>query len=465
MTDRRVLSTTGMENLGVLVAVGVGSFASAAVTSMVSTVLPVITEALASPVSLSQWVITGYLLAVSALLLSAGYLGDLYGHKRVYLIGAAVFTLGSGLSSLATSVQALIAFRLVQGMGAAALYATAPAILTRSFAPERRGRVLGLQATMTYLGLTVGPSLGGWLAQTWGWRAVFLSNVPLGLLALAFAWVYVPALAGSGTQRRFDWAGALLFATGLVALLQGLNRGPRIGWGSWQVLTLLGAAMVLTAAFVLRERRAPTPLLDLALFQSRTFTATGMSASLNYTALTMVTFLMPFYLQRGRGFSPAEAGLLLTAQPIVMALAAPISGALSDRIGTRIPAALGMAVLALGLLLMSRLGGDTPVGLIAALLAVTGLGTGIFISPNNSALMGSAPGKRQGTAGGVLATARNVGMAVGTGIAGAIYAGITAQAAVGDSALIYVAVGASFLVAAGIALVGAATSMVRGAVH
>jgi EmrB/QacA subfamily drug resistance transporter len=450
-----------------LLAVGVGTFMSAIDSSVVNTILPVVRGAFSSDVATIEWVVTIYLLVVSGLLLSFGRLGDLRGHKAVYVSGFGIFLAASMLCGLAPSAGALVAFRAVQAVGAAMLFANSPAILTRNFPPEQRGRALGLQATMTYLGLTVGPSFGGWLASQLGWRAVFYINVPICLLALWFSVRFIPrdggANAGAEQGARFDVPGAATFIAGLVALLLGLNQGQEWGWTSPAILGLLAAAAVLLTAFVLIERRAPNPMLDLSLFGKRVFSAATASAVFNYICIYSLLFLLPFYLIQGRNLNPAQAGLLLTAQPLVMAMVAPISGAWSDRIGSRVLSTLGMAILGLGLFMLSRLGPDSPFAMVAAGLAVAGLGTGIFISPNSSALMGSAPRNRQGIASGILATARNVGMVLGVGIAGAVLTTVMVQGQAGGSATaLFDAISMALLVATGAAALGAVTSIVRG---
>jgi EmrB/QacA subfamily drug resistance transporter len=343
------------------------------------------------------------------------------------------------------------------------LFANSPAILTKNFPAVQRGRALGLLAMMTYLGLTVGPSLGGWLTVELGWRAVFYVNVPVGGLALALAWRFIPMDPAHGGADRFDFAGAALFTAGLVSLLLGLNQGHAWGWGSPPILALLVLSAGLLAAFVVLELRVSSPMLDLRLFRSRPFSAATASALMNYVCVYSIAFLLPFYLIQGRGLTPARAGLLFTAQPLVMAVAAPLSGTFSDRIGSRLPGTLGMAVLAAGLYLLSRLGPEAPLRQVALGLAVAGLGTGTFVSPNNSQLMGSAPRERQGIAAGILATARNVGMVLGVGLAGAVFTTVLARGqAHGSGTALYDAVGAGFLVAAGVAGLGALTSAVRG---
>lgn len=443
----------------VLIAIGIGTFMSALDGSVVNTILPVIRTTFNSDVATVEWVVVVYLLLVSGLLLTFGRLGDLRGHRVVYLWGYVIFIGGSALCGFAWSAPSLVAFRAVQALGAAMLFSNSPAILTRSFPASQRGQALGIQATMTYLGLTAGPSLGGWLAQAVSWRSVFYINVPVGLLALALGWRFVPVDRREDRTERFDLPGAALFMAGLVALLLGLNQGHAWGWTSAPILALLVGALLILAVFVWWELRVPAPMLDLSLFKRTVFSAAVVSAIANYVALYSVLFLMPFYLIQGRGLNSAQAGLLLTAQPLVMAFTAPFSGTLSDRVGSRLPATLGMLILSVGLFMLSRLTPTSPDLWIILALGVCGLGTGLFASPNNSALMGSAPRNRQGIASGMLATARNVGMVLGIGMAGAIFT--TMQSAGGDNAL-FSAVRAGFLASVAVALLAALAAFARG---
>lgn len=432
--------------------------------SVVNAVLPIIRQAFGSDIATIEWVVTVYLLVISGLLLTFGRLGDLRGHRRVYVSGFALFVFGSALCGLSPSAGALIGFRGLQALGAAMLASNSPAILTANFPAAERGRALGLQATMTYLGLTAGPSLGGWLTGALGWRSVFYINVPVGAVALWLSLRFIPADRPAARREPFDLAGAALFLLGLVALLLGLNQGHAWGWASAPTLACMALSALALAAFVRTELRRPHPMLDLRLFRDSVFSLSTASAVVNYIGLFNVTFLMPFYLIQGRGFTPQQAGLLLTAQPLVMALAAPVSGALSDRIGTRGPSAVGMAILTAGLVLFSSLSATTPVAVIVLLMAVAGLGTGVFISPNNSALMGAAPADQQGVAAAVLATARNVGMALGIGMAGAILTTVLAgYSGSGSELALYPALRIAFLAAAAITLTGVLTSWGRRA--
>jgi EmrB/QacA subfamily drug resistance transporter len=461
------LQTT--QKWGVLIAVGIGTFMTALDTSVVNTVLPVIGKNFNQTITVVEWVVTIYLLVLSGLLLSFGRLGDMRGHKAIYLIGFGIFMAGSFLSGSAPSAAILIASRGLQALGAAMLAANSPAILTKSFPPEQRGQALGLQATMTYLGLTAGPALGGWLASLLGWRVVFYINLPVGVAAIWLSLRFIPKDSHEKRVERFDFPGAITFMLGLGSLLLGLNQGEEWGWTSLPILLLFAGAITFLTLFLYLEKHVSHPMLDLSLFKKLPFSLTTLSAIINYIGVYTGIFLMPYYLIQGRGFTPAQAGLVLTAQPIIMAIVAPISGTLSDRIGTRIPAVFGMSVLSVGLFLLSRLSGDSSIQSVMLALAVVGLGTGVFISPNNSALMGSAPKSRQGIAAGILATARNFGMVLGVGIAGAVFTTVLVHAGEGASSTsslaqngaVFEATSAAFLVASLITILGVFTCLVR----
>lgn len=444
----------------VLVTVGIGTFMSALDGSVVNTLLPILARELHTSIAGIEWVTTVYLLVISGLLLSVGRAGDLFGHKRLYLAGFVLFVVGSMLCGLASSAEVLVALRVIQALGASMLMATSPAILTRSFPPSMRGRALGAQGTFTYLGLTAGPSLGGWLASAFGWRSVFYINVPIGILAIVLALRSIADDSVTHRTERFDFVGASLFSAGLVALMVALNEGHAWGWASPFTVGLIAVSIIVLLAFVRVELHRDAPMLDLSLFGDRVFSASTVSALLNYACVYAVLFVLPFLLIQGRGLGPQQAGIVLTAQPIVMAVVAPLSGAMSDRIGSRGPATIGMVLLTVGLVLLGTLVGHGSLWAIAGALAVVGLGVGTFVSPNNSALMGAAPRHRQGIASGVLATARNVGMVLGVGFAGAVFTTVVAHAsspAVGLPA----GVRAALFAAAGVSAVGAAVSAIR----
>ncbi len=447
----------------VLLAVGIGTFMSALDGSVVNAILPVIQEYFKTDVSTVEWVVTIYLLVVSGLLLTFGRLGDLRGNKRVYVWGFVIFVVGSIFSGLSPAPSYLIAARVVQALGAAMLFANSPAILTKTFPASQRGQALGLQGTMTYLGLTTGPFLGGWLADQFGWHAVFFINVPIGILATWLSWRVIPTDLGSERKEQFDLTGSFTFMIGLVLLLLALNQGQEWGWFSSVTIGLVIASVFILAVFVWIEQHAQAPMLDLRLFRSRLFNMATISPILNYICIYSVLFLMPFYLIEGRGLTPAQAGLILTAQPLAMAVMAPLAGTLSDRIGSQIPTTLGMLILAAGLFLLSHVTPTSPFSFVIVSLVITGLGPGIFVAPNNSALMGAAPRNRQGIASGVLALARNVGMVLGVGLAGAVFTTILSHGQSTNPTTIVHGVEAGFLFASGTAVLAAVISFARGA--
>jgi len=447
-------------NWWVLAAVGTGTFMSALDGSIANTVLPILMHTLRGSVASVEWVVTVYLLVSSALVLSAGRWGDLHGHKPMYLTGFAVFIAGSALCGLAPNIPILVVMRGVQALGATMLFASSPAIVTLNFPARVRGQALGMGATLTYLGLSAGPILGGWLTTHLSWHAVFYLNVPVGLLALGLSQRFIPNDVPRTSSAKFDVLGAVLFAVGLIALLTALNQGHAWGWASAAVITLLVASAGLLTGFVWWERRAESPMLDFGLFRERSFAAASVSATLSFISLNGLLFLLPFYLISGRGLSAASAGLTIAALPAAMALVAPISGWLSDRVGTALPATTGMVLLVIGTLLLSRLGPHTPLHLAAAALALSGVGIGVFLSPNSSALMRSAPRSQQGIAGAVRATARNLGNVLGIGIAGAVFNSVLAHSSPHSS--VFPATHAGLLTVCLAACLGAVASAVRG---
>jgi EmrB/QacA subfamily drug resistance transporter len=446
----------------VLLAVGAGTFMTALDSSVVNTILPVVNRDFNSDIAIVEWVIVVYLLLISGLLPTFGRIGDIKGHKAVYISGFAIFIGSSTLCAFSPSIYILILSRSLQSIGAAMLSANSPAILTKSFPSHQRGQALGLQATMTYLGLTVGPSLGGWLTDLFSWRAVFFINLPVGLIAFILSVLFIARELPGISSEGFDLFGAIIFMAGLIALLLGLNQGHDWGWGSPLTISVICIAFTFLGIFVYIEKKVPSPMLDLRLFNNQLFSASVASAVVNYICVNSSLFLMPFYLIQGLGYSPSRAGLILSIQPIIMALVAPLSGTLSDRFGTRIPTTLGMSIITVSLFLLSRIGPTTQSISLIVTLALLGLGIGIFISPNNSALLGSAPQNRQGIAAGLLATARNVGMVLGVGLAGAIFTTTLNGSNPENNITLFKAVHYSFLAAMVAAMLGVLISLIKG---
>jgi len=420
--------------------------------------LPTVRRELATDIATAEWVVVIYMLMVCGFLLTFGRLGDLRGQKPVYVWGFVTFVASSALCGLAPNVAMLILFRAMQGLGGSMIYVSSVPILTTTFPPSQRGKVFGLQILMVYVGYMIGPMLGGWITDTFTWRAIFYINVPIGLVALVLSVKYIPLVRPTAEPEPFDFPGAVLFLAAFSVLLIAMNQGHTYGWFSPYILCMFAAAVAMLAIFVLIESRTRSPLLDLSLFRVPTFSLSAVSAVCNYLAMSSIVFLMPFYLIQGHGFSSGTAGLLLTIQPALTVVFSPLAGAISDRIGTRWPATLGMAVMAVAMVLISRLGPTSSVLDIEIAIGTAGIGIGLFVAPNNSTIMGSAPRHRLGIAGGVVATSRNIGMVLGVAISGAIFTTFTRSH---TQAAFFGGIQTSFLVASAICFVGCITSAVR----
>ncbi len=455
----------------ILSTVSLGSLMATLDGSIVNIALPAIQDDFRIDLTTVEWVVVAYLLVVGSMLLPVGRLGEVQTFKRVYLVGFAVFTLASVCCGASPNELWLIGFRLAQGVGAAMIMAMGPAIVARTFPSSERGRALGLNGVSVAIGLSLGPAIGGLLTQVATWRAIFLINAPIGLLAIAWAARVLPAEA-PGKGQTFDVRGAVLSGVALFALLLALSEGQSWGWTSPPTVGLVAVFLVLGAAFIMAERASVSPMIDLLLFRIRPFAAGLASVVVAFAGLFTATFLLPFLLEQGSGFSPLEAGLLLTPVPITMAVVAPFSGAASDRFGPRVLASAGMAIMALGLLSLTQLAVDFALPDLIWRLVLLGLGEGLFMSPNSSAVLGSVPRPRVGTASGTLAQMRVTGQALGIALSAAIVAtrlpvhlaalrGGTPAASLQSEALAG-AIHDAFVVAALVCCVGIVTSLVRG---
>jgi EmrB/QacA subfamily drug resistance transporter len=424
-----------------------GAFVAALSTSLVAVSVPVIAHDLRVTPADVSWILSAYLLAVSCLLALAGKATDVFGTKRIYLVGYVLFTLGSALCAVAPLLAALVGARIVQGAGSAMLMAVGPALVTRAVPPERRARGLGIQLAATYFGLTLGPSAGGLLAAEVGWHAVFAVIAAAGVAGFGFAFVFLPPDEPKPRSaiRSLDLVGAALFAASLAGFLVALKRAPERGWTSGA--TLIGGAIATLAltAFVRHEARQERPVLPLGLFALPAFSLGVAGAVLLYTVTFMLSFLLPVELQHGGGLGPAAAGAFMTAQPATMAVTAPVSGVLADRFGPRFPSAAGMLAIAAGLLALLPAVRHPGTTLVLA-LALVGLGAGLYVAPNSALIMGAAPKNLQGVAAAMSATARNVGMTLGIAIAASIDRALGFRGAVVVAAV--VAVGGAVLAAA-----------------
>jgi EmrB/QacA subfamily drug resistance transporter len=396
----------------------VSSFLTPFMASGINVAMPFIAREFGLSAVALGWVVTVYMLAAAMFLVPFGRLADLVGRKRIFALGIGVNIAGTVLGALAPSVLFLILGRAVQGVGGAMIFGTGVAILTSVYPPGERGHALGLNTAAVYAGLSLGPVLGGFLVHAWGWRSIFWATVPIAAAALGLTLVRLKGDWAEARGEGFDFKGSIIFGSGLVALMYGFSRLP-----SLLGLSLTAAGILALAGFVLFELRAKSPLLDLRLFRTnRIFAFSNLAALFNYSATSAVAFLMSLYLQYIKGLPPQKAGLVLVAQPIIMALASPFAGKLSDRSEPRVIASLGMALSAAGLLLFSFLRTGTGFGFIVGSLVCLGLGFGLFSSPNTNAVMGSVEKRHLGIASAALGTMRLSGQMLSAGITMMIFA-------------------------------------------
>lgn len=404
----------------VLLSMAMGIFLSTIDGSIVNVALPTLEKELDTTFATVQWVAVAYLLVVTSLVLGVARLADMIGRKRIYQTGMIIFTSASLLCGLAPSVGPLIGFRVLQGIGAVMMQALGIAIVTETFPRHERGRALGISGTVVSLGISIGPTLGGLLIDSVGWRSIFLVNLPVGIIGVLLVRRYVPDWRPPGGQRFDLWGAGIVLVT-LLALALGLTFGPETGWGNPRILALLGGAGVGFALLIAVERRVKQPMLDLRLFRDPLLSI-GLITGFMVFIVNAGLFVMPFYLDHVKGLAPREIGLYLTVVPAALGLSAPISGTLSDRFGSRGISLIGLMVVGGACLAIATLQTDTSTaGYILRLLPL-GVGVGLFQSPNNSAIMGAAPRDRLGVASGLLALSRTFGSVTGIPLMGAIFA-------------------------------------------
>ena len=460
----------------VLLMASVGTFMMPLDVSIVSVALPSMSLDLGMSYAMAIWVPTAYLAAVTVLLLSIGRLSDMKGRKPIFVSGFAMFTLASLLCSISSSGAQLIAFRIIQGAGAAFVGATSAAIVTDVFPGRERGKALGINVMAGYIGLTAGPSIGGLLTSGVGWRSVFYVNIPIGLFVVLLS-LWKLRESAKLTPKPFDLAGAISFSLGIIPLLLALTLGGVYGWDSLFTVSLLVAASVFLVLFVFIERKkAEQAMLHMDLFlKNRLFAAGNFSALLAYIAFFGVSFFISFYLQRALGMSALHAGAILFVMPVAMVVLSPVSGWLSDRIGSRVLCSLGLALICVGLLWSSTLSLASTSVDVALRLFLMGFGMGLFSSPNTSAVMGSVEKTHLGVASGTLGTMRVLGQSMSLALMGAVFASFisgsvlsalfvgvsTSTLAVANEAFV-AGMQSAFIISVVIAAVGVVISLVRG---
>jgi EmrB/QacA subfamily drug resistance transporter len=385
-----------------LLAATMASFLTPFTISSVNIALPAIASELKMDAILLGWIATSYLLSAAVFLVPSGRIADIKGRKKVFGLGIFIFVIASLFAVLSFSAEMLIAARTLQGIGSAMIFGTGMAILTSVYPSDERGKVLGINVAAVYIGLSLGPFLGGVLTQHFGWKSIFLLNIPLGVIIL----LMLRELKGEWAEaegEEFDFIGSAIYGIMLSSLIFGLTEVKFM-----EPLIIL--SILSFSAFLIWESKTKHPVLEIGLFRrNTTFTLSNLAALLNYSATFAVGFLLSLYLQYIKGFGPQEAGLILISQPVVMALLSPMAGWLSDRIEPRTVASAGMAIITVGLLIFFNLDANTPLSIIVPTLMLLGFGFALFTSPNANAIMGSVERRFYGIASATLGTMRLLG--------------------------------------------------------
>jgi EmrB/QacA subfamily drug resistance transporter len=402
----------GTSKGAVLLVATMASFLFPFMLSAVNIALPTIGKELSLDAVMLGWIATAYLLSSATFLVPFGRIADIHGRKKIFTCGIVILTLSSLFSGMANSATMLISCRVFQGVGGAMLAGTAVALLTTVFPANERGKVLGINVAATYIGLSLGPVLGGILTHHLGWRSIFFLGALLGLAVIGVVlWKLKGEWAGAKGEK-FDFAGSVIYSLGLAALVYGFTLLPAMSG----VGLIIGGAIGLSV-FTRWEMRTRSPVLDISLFRkSKAFTLSNLAALINYSATFAITFLISLYLQYIKGFNPERAGLILVAMPAMQAIFSPLAGRLSDRIEPRLIASAGMALTTIGLIIFIFLSEETHLELIIGNLILMGFGFALFSSPNTNAVMSSAPNTAYGVASATLGTMRQVGMVLSMGI-------------------------------------------------
>jgi EmrB/QacA subfamily drug resistance transporter len=453
-----------------LIGMGLGIFMFTLDGSIVNVALPTLVSYFGTTFATVQWVVLVYLLIITTLGLGAGRVGDLYGRKRVYLVGLGIFTVASLLCGLSPGVHWLIACRALQGLGAVFVSALGAAIIAQTFPANERGRALGVIGSSVTLGVALGPSVGGLIIALAGWRWMFLVNIPVGIAAMTVVARLIPDLHTTPVKVRFDWAGLLLFAASLGCLSFALNWGQRLGFETAPVLGLFALAVGSFVLLLYVERRVPGPILDLHMFADRSFSLGLLSSTLVFVVVGGAGFIMPFFLELVLGYPIAKVGLLMAISPVLGGFMAPVGGAFADRFGPRGVSLVGVCVLTLGCFLLATLDETTNTLRFALCVAPMGLGMGLFSAANNTSVLNAVPRERLGAGSAMLSLARTLGQSTGVPLVASLFGvialghagGASHEALLGlPSASLVHGVRASFAAAGGIALLAVAAGLWR----
>lgn len=444
----------------ILLSISMALFMSATNITTMNLVLPSLLQIFNSTYAAVQWVVLSYLVAMAVCLPGIGRWADLMGRKRVFMQGQVLFTVGATLCALAPDIPWLIGFRVVQAAGAAMMAGIGIAIVTETWPASQRGTALGISSGCIALGSVVGPLIGGFLLEWFSWRALFLINVPVGLLSLLIVWRVVPDLGATNRGERFDFVGAATIGSALLCFSLSLTLGQGMGYTSPPIVALMVAALLSLIAFIVIEGRVADPMVNLGLFRDVAFSLNLLSALVIFLSLAGIMLVLPFYLDLVLGVSERTMGLLLTVIPVGYVAMTPLAGILSDRIGTRTMISGGLALTCVSMLLAAQLNADSSLWQFVLYLVPLGVGMGAFNTPNTSAIMGRAPRAQLGVVSSLLTETRTLGQASGVAILGSffalrlqVYAGPLATVDTASAGHIVQALRDDFLVAALLAFI------------
>lgn len=399
-----------------------GVFMSTLDGSIVNIALPFIMKDYGINLAEVEWVSMIYLLSISSFLLGFGRLGDIRGRKNVLVAGLVTFTTASLACGASADIIQLIVSRFFQSLGAAMIMATTPAMVVEAFPVTERGKAMGTTGAVVAAGLTAGPAIGGYLISLFSWRTIFYINLPIGIATISAAlWHLSEKQEFHEKDSSFDKLGAFFLVLCIGSFLLAVTHGQSWGFVSINFVGLIAISCLAFILFMITEKKTRSPILDLSFFRIRLFTLPLASGFMLFMSLFTMIFLMPFYLTMARGYSPQSAGTMMITPFLFLFILSPISGSLSDRIGSRILCTAGMAIVGISLFLLSILEKDAAKIDIAWRMALSGIGIALFISPNSSTTMTALPPKNRGIAGAIIAVARNLGMVLGIAMAGAVF--------------------------------------------
>lgn len=439
------------------------SFLTPFMSSSINLALPSLSMEFRISAVLTNWIPTIFLLTSAMFVLPFGRLADIYGRKRVFLIGVILYTISSLLCAFSFDLYSLLSFRSLQGVGGAMIFSTGIAILTSAYPPGERGRVLGLNAAAVYLGLSLGPVLGGFFTNQWSWRSIFFFNVLVGVIVIGVTIFRLRDEWVGTSGERLDWKGTFFYCLAIALLMFGLSSAKELIF----LLPLL-IGIVAMVVFILMERRARYPLIELRLFRRNPiFAYSNWAALINYSATFSAGVLLSFYLQATREMSPQIAGLVLLSQPLFQSFVSPFAGRLSDRLEPRIVASTGMALATVTLVVFAFLSPETPLWLVIANLILLGVGLAFFSAPNTNAVMGSVPLSHYGVASSILSTMRLAGQTMSMALITlffSIFLG-SEKISYASSANFLLSSRVAFLIFAFLSLLGTFASLARGNVR